>query len=164
MKSREISPAGFSLIELLIVIAISLVLVGGSIAAFLNFSEKRSVTTVVDELKTYFQRAQTKTAAGDLGGCDQLNGYRVETYVSGSTTFISLQAECTTGIASDAQVNTLADGVTVSPNIDAFFQVLNAGVQLPSGAASEDITVSNGQNSYLFTIYREGRVSEGAWQ
>lgn len=164
MKSQPPFSAGFSLLELLIVITISLVLIGGGIAAFLNFSDRRTVIASVGELKTYFQRAQSKAAGGDLDDCEQLSGYRVETSVSGTTTSVSLQAECSLGTASAAQITTLIEGVIVTPNIDAFFQVLNAGVQLPNGAASVDITVTNGENIYLFTLYREGRVSEGAWQ
>ena len=156
--------SGFSLIELLVVITISLILLGGGIAAFTNFSDKRAVITAVDELKTLFQSAQAKARAGDLGGCEQLSGYRVQTYLNGSNAEASLQAECTAGTAETARVSSFSNGVTISPNIDTLFQVLNAGVQLPDNASSLDITVANGTNNYLFTLYREGRTSEGAWQ
>lgn len=156
---------GFSLIELLIVITISLLLVGGTIAALGNYTDKRSVGSAAEELKIYFQSAQAKAKSGDLGGCDQLTGYRVQTYLVGSTIETSLQAVCGAGTADGAQVNTLPVGVTVSPNLDLVFQVLNAGVVIGNGTQSElEITVSNGTNTYLFTLFREGRVSEGAWQ
>jgi type II secretory pathway pseudopilin PulG len=152
------------MIELLVVVVISLLLIGGGLTAFTNFTDKRSVITAVDELKLHFQSAQTKAAAGDLGGCDQLIGYRVQTYQSGSHPEVSLQAECGAGTADAAQISVMTDGVTVNPNLDLLFQVLNAGVQLPAGASSLDITVANNANSYLLTLFREGRVSEGSWQ
>ncbi|HCR81775.1 MAG: hypothetical protein UY13_C0001G0065 [Candidatus Pacebacteria bacterium GW2011_GWB1_47_8] len=161
---KAISSTGFTLIELLVVVVISIVLLGNGLIAFSNFTEKRAVINAVDELKTYFQLAQTKTAAGDLGGCEQLNGYRVQTYLVGTATEVSLQAVCGAGTANTAQTFQLPAHVTVSPNIDTTFQVLNAGVTLPGGAASQDIVVANNENNYLFTLYREGRVSEGAWQ
>ena len=69
---KAISSTGFTLIELLVVVVISIVLLGNGLIAFSNFTEKRAVINAVDELKTYFQLAQTKTAAGDLGGFEQL--------------------------------------------------------------------------------------------
>ncbi len=153
---------GFTLIELLVVIAISLVVLGGALAAFINYSERRSVLNAANELKTYLVAAQNRANAGDLGGCDQLAGYRVQTYLNGNVTEMSSQAVCETGTADTARIQQLPGGVTVSPNVDVTFQVLNAGFNLDD--ASEDVTVSGGSNSYLFTIYREGRVSEGDWQ
>lgn len=164
MSMSSHSSPGFSLIELLVVIVITLLLTGGALAAFTGYTTKRSVTSAVEELKTYFQTAQAKAAAGDLGGCDQLTGYRVQTYLVGSVEEVAVQAVCGAGEAEAAQTNALPAGISVSPNLDVVFQVLNAGVVLADGASTQDITVSNGTNSYLFTLYREGRVSEGAWQ
>lgn len=155
---------GFSLIELLVSIVIMLILLASALGSFLRYSEKRAIITTVDELKTYFQRAQSEAKSGDLGGCSQLAGYRVQTYSVGSNVELSLQPVCTTGIANAAKTYSFPTGITVSPTLDYTFQVLQGGVTLPSAAVSENITISNGQNSYMFTIYREGRWSEGAWQ
>jgi type II secretory pathway pseudopilin PulG len=156
--------AGLSLIELLVVMTISLIMLGGGIAAFSDFSDRRSVTSAVEELKTYFQVAQTKANAGDLGGCTQLSGYQLQSYLNGLVTEVALQAVCSAGTASAAEIHSLSAGVIVSPNIDMVFQVLNGGVQLPADAASEEITVTNGDHAYLFTLSRDGTISEGAWQ
>jgi prepilin-type N-terminal cleavage/methylation domain-containing protein len=164
MKIARPLPVGFTMIELLVVVVISLLLIGGGLAAFSNFSDKRSVITAVEELKQQFQSAQAKAASGDLGGCDQLSGYRLQTYQSGNHPEVSLQAECGAGTADTAQISELADGVTIDPNLNVLFQVLNGGVQLPAGVSSLDITVSNPTNSYFLTLFREGRVSEGSWQ
>jgi prepilin-type N-terminal cleavage/methylation domain-containing protein len=163
MRSARAS-AGFSLIELLVVIVISLVLLGGALTAFTRYSDRRAVSGSVEELKTYLQSAAAKANAGDLDACTQLAGYRVQTYAVGSVTQVALQAVCTAGTPSEAQLNELPPGITVSPNLNMVFQVLNAGVTLPENAASQNITVTNGTHSYQFTIFREGRVSEGAWQ
>lgn len=155
---------GFSLIELLIVVTIALVLVGGALTAFTRFSDRRAVASSAEELKVYLQRAQTRANAGDLDTCTQLAGYRVQSFLVASTTTIALQAECAAGDASAAQTYELPPGVTVTPNVDALFQVLNAGVVLPEDAASQEITVSNGTYTTSFTLFREGRMSEGVWQ
>lgn len=155
---------GFTLIELLVVIAISLVMLGGALAAFLNFTERQKVVTAVEELKAHFATAQAKASSGDLGGCTQLRGYRVQTYLNGSITEVSTRAACATGTADTASVGALGSGVTVSPNLDITFLVLNSGAELPDSAASLEITVASGLNEYSFLLYREGRVSEGAWE
>ena len=155
---------GFTLIELLVAVAISLILMSSIIGTFLNYLDKRKVSNSVDELKTFFQRAQAEASSGDLGGCDQLSGYRVMTYQVGEITELSLQATCSIGTADAAETYEFARRVNISPTIDYNFNVLHAGVDLPGGAASEAINVSNETNSFTFTIYREGRFSEGDWQ
>jgi prepilin-type N-terminal cleavage/methylation domain-containing protein len=155
---------GFSFIELLVVVAVSLLLLGGAISALIGFNERRAVTSAVDELKTIIQIAQSKAMAGDLGGCTQLAGYHLQSYLNGNATETSLQAVCGAGTADQAQIQTLPTGVTVDPNLDVVFQVLNAGLQLPAGVASQDITVSNDLHVFVFTLYREGRINQGAWQ
>lgn len=155
---------GFSLIELLIVVTIALVLLGGALTAFTRYSDRRQVGSSVEELKVYLRSAQTKAAAGDLGTCTQLAGYRVQSFLTANTTTVSLQAECSAGAAAEAQLYILPPAVTVTPNVDALFQVLNAGVVLPENAASQAITVSNGAYAYTFVLFREGRMSEGAWE
>jgi len=154
--------AGFTLIELLVVVTIAMLVLGGALAAFINFTDRRAVLNGVGELKTYLDRAQARARTGDVGGCDELVGYRVQTYLNNNVTELSFQAVCETGTPNTAQVVYLPSGVTVSPNLDLTFSVLNAGVDL--GAASQDITVANDSHSYLFTLYQEGRMSEGDWQ
>lgn len=162
--ARPSSAPGFSLIELLVTVTITLVLIGGALAAFTRYSDRQAVTSAVEELKVAFQSAQTKAAAGDLGGCDRLAGYRVQTYLVGNETQISLQAVCATGEPSPAKIQSLSPAVTVSPSLDIVFQVLNAGAILADDAATQDIVVQQSEHTYLFTLSREGRVNEGTWQ
>ncbi|MFH2118128.1 MAG: prepilin-type N-terminal cleavage/methylation domain-containing protein [Candidatus Paceibacterota bacterium] len=163
MKKINFFPAGFSLIELLVVVAISMILLGTTISSLISFNERRSVTNAVDELKSQIQTAKSKAQAGDLGGCSQLAGYSLKTYLNGNFTEISLQAVCGVGTADAAQVQVLSSGVTVTPDLDATFQVLNAGVQFAAGGTSQEITITNGTYIYTFVLYREGRSDVGTW-
>lgn len=157
-------PPGFTLIELLVVIGISLVLLGGALAGFLTFSDRQRAIGAVQELKTHFLTAQSKANSGDLGGCEQLTGYRIQTYLTGSVTELSLQAVCAVGTPNTAQVIAFSPGVLIDPNLDVTFLVLNGGVELPDAAASQEITVSSGASEYAFILYREGMASEGGWE
>lgn len=154
---------GFTLIELLVTVAIMLVLLGGAIAFFLDYIDQRNVSNSVDELKTIFQQALSESNSGNLRGCDQLSGYSVTSAQSGNVTTVFLQADCTVGTPEDPVEYPLSDGVVVVPNLDVTFRVLHAGLDLPGGAASQEIIVSNDSYSYSFTLYREGRFSAGDW-
>lgn len=155
--------SGFTLIELLVTIAISLILLSGAIAFFLDYLSQRNVSDSVDEIKTVIQSAQASASSGNLNGCEQLNGYRATSVQNGNVTTIFLQADCTVGTPNVAVEYPLTDGVVVSPNLDMIFKVLHGGVELPAAAASQEITVSNENHSYVFTIYREARYSLGDW-
>lgn len=163
MKNKFKKTSGFTLIELLVTVAITLILLSGAIGFFLDYLEKRSVSDSVDELKVYIQRAESAASSGDLGGCDHLSGWRLTSVQVGVTTTVSLQAECISGTPDDALTFDLVDNVEISPDLDYLFKVLHGGVEIPGGAASETITVSNDSNSYAFTIFREGRFSAGDW-
>ena len=163
---KKLAQTGFSLIELLVVVAVSLILLNGAISALTGFNERRSVTNAVDELKTIIQTAQSKARSGDLGGCTKLSGYQLQTYLNNNVTEVSLQAVCVEGTANDAQIQILPVRVTVTPNLNAIFQVLNAGVLFPDdeGAWSVDLTVTNDTHNYLIVLYREGRIGDTGWQ
>ncbi|MCC6711198.1 MAG: hypothetical protein IT416_02485 [Candidatus Pacebacteria bacterium] len=164
MKINSKQLLGFSLIELLVAVTVMMILLSGALAFFLDYLDKRAVNNSVDEIKTYFQRALSDAKSGSLGGCDQLNGYRVTSAQAANIVTVTLQADCTVGTPNPAVTFDLAPNVSVTPNLNMIFKVLNAGVELPGGVASQDITVANDNNVYVFTIYREGRFSSGSWQ
>jgi len=155
---------GFTLVELLVTVVITLILLSGALGFFLAYADKRDVNNTINEVKTLFQKAQAAARSGDLDGCDQLSGYRVASYQVGSITEISFQAECVAGTANPAETFQFPRGVEISPDLNYLFKVLHAGVDLPAAASSETITVSNTNNSYSFVIYREGRFSAGDWE
>lgn len=163
MRKIHYKNLGFTLIELLVSVTVMLVLLSSALAFFLSYLDKRAVSDSVDEIKVYFQRAISEASAGNLGGCDQLNGYRVTSVKVANITTVSMQADCVVGTPGPAVSFDLAAGVDISPNLNYVFRVLHAGIDLPGGAASQNITVSNDNNSYSFTIYREGRFNTGDW-
>jgi len=154
---------GFTLIELLVSVTVMLILLSSALAFFLNYLDKRAISDSVDEVKTYFQRAISEASAGNLGGCDQLNGYRVTSAKVANITTVTMQADCLVGTPSPGTSFNLAAGVNISPDLNYLFKVLHAGVDFPGGGSSQNITISNDNNSYSFTIYREGRFSTGDW-
>lgn len=154
---------GFTLIELLVSITILMVLIGLAVISFLDYSEKRSVSNAAGELKATFSSLKNSAQAGSLGGCTELGGYRLQTATTESGSQIITQAICLAGTANSAETIVL-DDVTISPVLDITFNTLGKGLDLDGGVTSQTITVNREEYIYSFDVFRDGQVSEGAWQ
>ncbi|QQG40695.1 MAG: prepilin-type N-terminal cleavage/methylation domain-containing protein [Candidatus Levyibacteriota bacterium] len=77
-----INDKGFTLIELIIVIAITAVLSVVGIAAFVNYSRAQTLSAATSEVATMLQlaksRAQSQVKPTQCSDTQQLNAYRVE--------------------------------------------------------------------------------------
>ena len=163
-KFSQSKKTGFTLIELLVSVAIGLVLSSFAIGSFLDYLDKKNVSNAVDELKAFFQKAESDAKVGNLGGCNQLAGYRVTSSKTCNITRVTSQAVCIVGTPGLAKSFEIEQNIDITPNLDLTFKVLHAGVDIAGGLASTDITVANENNTYVFTVFREGRFSEGSWQ
>ncbi|PIV37274.1 hypothetical protein COS31_05545 [Candidatus Roizmanbacteria bacterium CG02_land_8_20_14_3_00_36_15] len=77
MKARK----SFSLIELIIVVAIIELVYGISLAYYKNFSQEKILGVEAEKVSDVLGLARTKTLAADLTpktGCTDFNGYQVE--------------------------------------------------------------------------------------
>ena len=61
--------AGFTLVELVVVISIMAVVLAGGVASFRKFSQKQILTDAARELKNTLRLAQTNAATGEKGNC-----------------------------------------------------------------------------------------------
>lgn len=94
MKKNH-SALGFTLIEILVVSAIVTVLVGGALAGFIGFRDRRAVTSYAQQIQGWYVAAQAKAKVREApsSGCTTLLGYRVTV----AATAIRRQALCDTG-------------------------------------------------------------------
>lgn len=70
--------AGFTLIELMIVILIILILSGGSVAAFLNFNKTESIQNDARNLEVELSRSRTAAVSLQYpSGCETLRGVNI---------------------------------------------------------------------------------------
>ncbi len=165
---KQTSAHGFTLIELMVVVGITAILVGGAIAGFLNFRQRRSVTSFAQQLQNWFVTAQAKAKVRETpqSGCDNFRGYRVG--ITGTTA--TMQALCYVGAANTGVggIDTLAfpNGVTVSPQTTVDFYSIPAETAdtLVYTSLSNDVTITvsngvSGQDKH-FTVSKAGVLSD----
>jgi len=121
----RIKVTGFTLIELMVVIAIILILSGASLAAYFQFSQRQSALNDARNFVTMLRRVQAM--AKNLvypSGCSGLTSYRMYTSCSGiydgSCQKVSASAVCGVGseeVITDEKVFTdafFSDGINVT--------------------------------------------------
>lgn len=152
---------GFTLIELIITVAITALVVGGSIAGFVSFTDRQEVLNSAQRVQQMMRNAQSKARVREKpndANCVTLDRYRV--YFNGSNTF-NLRPGCLN--ASDTLINSaviatilLPTDVTVSPAparwID--FHTLEEGT-----TGGTTFVFSGGGYDFQFTVSSTGSIS-----
>lgn len=158
MRLLQTQQHGFTLLELLITAAISMIVVGGSIAAFVGFTERQEVLNAAKEIQQMFRTAQSKARVRDVPGAGcTLQSYQVSLHGTSS----KLWAICNPGTSIEIKTYTAPTGVGISGNT-VLFTTLENGVTDAGGALlldAETYTVSKGSNSFTFTVSPAGSIS-----
>ena len=69
---------GFTLIELMMVMSMILILSGGAVATYLNFSKSQTVSNDARNFGSEIERVRTMAASLQYpAGCDSLKGYEI---------------------------------------------------------------------------------------
>lgn len=154
MQESSSQSHGFTLIEIIVSVAILLVLSALFIANYNGFIGSQTVRRAASDLVTNLQAARTSASAGvKPEGCDTLVGYVVNFPTNGSYT---TQALCNVGTVGDVTTYKLPTSVTFSPTPQAItFYALNKG-------ASVDQTISLAGNGVTIqiSVFTSGVVSD----
>ncbi|PIR61771.1 MAG: hypothetical protein COU66_02040 [Candidatus Pacebacteria bacterium CG10_big_fil_rev_8_21_14_0_10_44_11] len=158
---------GFTLIEMLVAITILLLMVGGAMAGFSNFNDRRRVEETAKQVQQLLVSAQQKAAVKEtpqdcLTASKPLQGYRV----SYSSDKYTLSAVCDTNYPPTAGTATV---VAVGKDVSAqstFFTGLNTSqidfYSLERGTsttADVNYTFSASGISYQFSVNHGGTVT-----
>lgn len=93
MKSSN-KTAGFTLIELMITMVIVVLLLGGSLAAYLSFNRSQSMQNDARQVLSELNRARTMAASQQYpAGCISLNGVNVAGVAGGTDIKVTTQCE-----------------------------------------------------------------------
>lgn len=164
MIGCSVKKKGYSLIELLVVISVMLLVLGGGIATYMSFNEKQTVLEATNQLKTYLFQAQSNARNGIIVGCVfPLKSYRISVS-SYDPPELSIREICDDGTpygsVGSVSVKSIPSGISISPfTVD--YKVLHGGI---IGADSDlQITVSGNNRNYSFKITRGGEITTGEW-
>lgn len=179
---------GFSLVEILVVVAIFAVIIFLTTTSFSSFSKNSKLASAASDLKANLRFAQNKALAGDKSTpkCSNAGYILVGWYVTitqNSSTY-SLSGICKNSLGiedpevTDFKTVTLASGVTVSSNsARILFQPIvrgasvhnissapyfynQSGVVVNSVGMPFSINLSSESGNYQITIMPSGEISE----
>lgn len=159
------SRSGFTLIELLVVISITVLLVGGGIAAYQRFNEKQIVISAAKDIVSMIRQAQRKTFAGDKPTSDQpskdcstttLDGYKAQGDNSSGTPTVTLYALCL-GKPDILVSSESFSGVTISPS-NFYVQITNLGNSTTTSGGNPTVTISTSLFSATLTLTATGEI------
>ncbi len=164
--------AGFTLIEMVVTVAVALLLVGGGIAGYITFNSRQKAISAARDFETIIQSTESKVQAGVVGACSQLEEYRMTFNTTVNPVQINLVEVCVPGDpATPVPVTyTLPEGVLLNFNpaiTSVRFKILAGGLLFSSGDSSVEFQFSDESNPtdvYVLTISEGGDVSEGVWQ
>ncbi len=161
--------SAFTLIELLITVAIAAIVVGGSIAGFVRFNERQEVQNTAKEVQQLMRNAQSKARVREVP--DSVIGERCEKLISyhvgnNNYTYFYIQPHCETALVRAGKLGVEANKVlipteiTVSGPIWVRFTTLENGVTFEATAtAPYEYRFENGANKYKFSISANGNIS-----
>lgn len=151
-----VAKRGFTMIELIITVSISMLLIGGIVVNYNSFNDTQVLKQAGLTLKNNLRLAQVKATSAEKpeSGCTQLVGYTLTFSASSYTT----QAQCTEGLVGAAVTVVLPSGVTFSPiptsvTFAALTQTLLSGTPV-------DVTLQARSKSYLIRVSTNGEVTD----
>lgn len=155
----KIQEAGFTLVELMVVITIIGILVTVGFASYHSFRQSQTLKAVAADLKNNLRFVQSKALAQEkpATGCTVLDGYQVDIGVG--TRNYSYAALCNGGadLISSRSFPSLPAGVTFSSAIPSqiVFRILG------SGATDATITISGFGRNIDVTLTKPGEIYSG---
>lgn len=151
--------SGFTLIEIIMVVAIMAMMTGGAINAYSYFNSRQQLIQSAKNIQLLLREAQKRSRVGDKPstGCVVLQGYRVQASAGAST--INLYAVCSNSLNPGINVGSvdLVGEVTLTNAENVMYKVLTGGI---TGTGNIDVQVSS-TNKYRFDVSAGGEISEG---
>ena len=146
---------GFTLIELIVSVAILAIIVSVGIAGFISFQDDQQVLSATKELQQLFVNAQVKARVKETPstcGTGTLNGYKI----TRTNEVFTLTADCATPVVRDSVSLT---GYTVSGGLASGGSILFK-TQFDSTITPTKICIQKGTVYYGFSISGQGQVSD----
>ena len=155
---------GFTLIEVIVAVAISLVITGFVLVNYNSYNDTQTLKQAALTLKNDLRFAQSEAITGVKPTpippsftpvCDELTGFTVSFWSNSYT----IRAACNPqGPSGDVKTVTLPPGVTFSPVPPAIaFNVLSRGISLGSGLC---LVLSGSGKTYKLGVTNSGDIND----
>ena len=158
LTRKSLFRSGFTLIELVIVIAIIITLTGFIVANYSSFSEEKQLTETTNQVAGILLQARSRASTGDLGPypCEPFEGYQVSYESTTPNQYemrICCNATCETSGPSasyiisryDLPANTefvqTADHETILESFSVRFKAFASGTDLQDAQTPQELTV-----------------------
>ncbi len=151
---------GFTLIELIVTVGVVLLIAGGVVANYNNYTDNQRLKQAALTLKSDLRFVQTKAFSAEKPGlgCSELVGY----VISFTSTTYSIQSQCTEGLVGSISTINLPTGISFFPIPSAMtFRVLTHGI---ANDSSVIITLTGRTKSYRLQIDPKGDISDLGFQ
>ncbi len=159
---------GFSLIELLVSIAILFLLLGMGIAGYISFNDRQKLTQGAELVREAVESAQISARSGKMRGCLSLEAYRIYFYNNMGTGAIEIRSVCSGGSYGEedqVRVLTLPSGVSFLSQYTLYSRVVTGIIDNDLDSASEpetnSIILESTFGEMEILIYRSGVVRTG---
>lgn len=155
---------GYTLIEIIVVVTIMGLLVGGSIAGFNTLNQRQTILSAGREVSSIMRTAQQRAISGlkpTAGICDQLLGYSVKGTINSST--YTLNTVCLNSgapVTRVVQTYRLATGITFVSTFTVQFNVQTGG----AGGNIGDLKLKSSAHVYTMNISSAGDITEKTLQ
>lgn len=148
--------AGFTLVELIIAVAIMVLMLGTGVISYLQFNDRQALLAGAQELGSIMRVAQTRAKNGERpSGCDRLLSYSVRMPAGSSVATVSAVCENGSYVRSET---TLTGRTTAQSVINVEFRSLHGGVINPGAFILE----SPQNMQYAFEVTEGGEITKGS--
>jgi prepilin-type N-terminal cleavage/methylation domain-containing protein len=157
-SALKINQCGFTLIELMVTIAIGLILIGGGLAAFRGAGAKEELKQAGYSFQINLRSFQQKSLSGEkpVDCLGDLQGFRAESDPDLSS--YKVKAECALVDGPETEFELGGEAVFEAEFSDIVFYVLKSG---PLGAQTIVLNSSEGDYSYEVIIESTGVIRGG---
>ena len=164
---------GFTIIELLVTVSVMAILLGISLAGYLQFNQKQRVQQTARDVRQLFVETRRKAQVKDQTGCEgdtvtgyaEVSSYSVQIKDQGSTIGIYSLADCIPdNSGNNVKFLTVPSGLEVMPDYDYLLTYSPLTTQVgcptvPCVGLPHSIVISDGQTRFGFSITAGGQIT-----
>lgn len=156
-SARSSRQRGFTLIEMLVSISITLIITGGVMVSYRGFNQRQQLIQSTKNLQQTLRLAQKKARVGEKPtGCQTLEGYTVRGTINSQN--VALLAICDLDTEYPISTTTLSGNTLLDVTFDFTYKVLTGGV-----IGAGPVQLSNADLIYTFNVNPGGDISEGQY-